>query len=58
MAPDVLARGLRRFAGVRRRQELRGVAQGVSVIDDFAHHPTAVRETLAGAAARFTAAAG
>ncbi len=53
MAPDVLARSLRRFAGVRRRQELRGVAQGVRVIDDFAHHPTAVRETLEGLRQRF-----
>jgi UDP-N-acetylmuramate: L-alanyl-gamma-D-glutamyl-meso-diaminopimelate ligase len=45
-APEI-ARGVRRFAGVRRRQEVRGVAQGVTVIDDFAHHPTAVRATLA-----------
>jgi len=37
---------LKRFAGVRRRQEVRGEASGVTVIDDFAHHPTAVRETL------------
>jgi UDP-N-acetylmuramate: L-alanyl-gamma-D-glutamyl-meso-diaminopimelate ligase len=43
-----IARGVRRFAGVRRRQEFRGLAQGVTVIDDFAHHPTAVRETLLG----------
>jgi UDP-N-acetylmuramate: L-alanyl-gamma-D-glutamyl-meso-diaminopimelate ligase len=43
-----IARGIRLFAGVKRRQELRGVAQGVAVIDDFAHHPTAVRETLRG----------
>jgi len=34
------------FAGVRRRQEVRGEAGGVLVIDDFAHHPTAVRETI------------
>ena len=34
------------FAGVRRRQEVRGVAGGVTVIDDFAHHPTAVRLTI------------
>jgi UDP-N-acetylmuramate: L-alanyl-gamma-D-glutamyl-meso-diaminopimelate ligase len=39
--------GLRTFAGVKRRQEVRGVEGGVTVIDDFAHHPTAVRETLA-----------
>jgi UDP-N-acetylmuramate: L-alanyl-gamma-D-glutamyl-meso-diaminopimelate ligase len=34
------------FQGVRRRQEVRGVAGGVTVVDDFAHHPTAVRETI------------
>jgi UDP-N-acetylmuramate: L-alanyl-gamma-D-glutamyl-meso-diaminopimelate ligase len=38
--------GLAAFTGVKRRQEVRGVARGVTVIDDFAHHPTAVRETL------------
>jgi UDP-N-acetylmuramate: L-alanyl-gamma-D-glutamyl-meso-diaminopimelate ligase len=41
-----IQRGLASFAGVRRRQELRGVAGGVTVLDDYAHHPTAVRETL------------
>ena len=44
---DALAAASRRFLGVRRRQEVRGVAAGVTVIDDFAHHPTAIRETLA-----------
>jgi UDP-N-acetylmuramate: L-alanyl-gamma-D-glutamyl-meso-diaminopimelate ligase len=39
--------GLKAFGGVKRRQEVRGVENGVTVIDDFAHHPTAVRETLA-----------
>lgn len=38
--------GFRTFAGVKRRQELRGERRGVVVIDDFAHHPTAVRETV------------
>ena len=38
--------GFRTFAGVKRRQEIRGEPRGVLVIDDFAHHPTAVRETL------------
>ncbi|MBC8208803.1 MAG: UDP-N-acetylmuramate:L-alanyl-gamma-D-glutamyl-meso-diaminopimelate ligase [Desulfobulbaceae bacterium] len=38
--------GLSNFSGVKRRQEVRGKAAGVTVIDDFAHHPTAVRETL------------
>ncbi len=39
---------LARFAGVKRRLELRGVAGGVSVYDDFAHHPTAIAATLSG----------
>jgi UDP-N-acetylmuramate: L-alanyl-gamma-D-glutamyl-meso-diaminopimelate ligase len=41
-----LLEGLRDFKGVKRRQEIRGQARGVLVIDDFAHHPTAVRETI------------
>jgi len=43
-----IAEGLRSFAGVKRRLEVVGVADGVTVYDDFAHHPTAVAETLAG----------
>jgi UDP-N-acetylmuramate: L-alanyl-gamma-D-glutamyl-meso-diaminopimelate ligase len=39
---------LGRFAGVKRRMELRGEADGVRVYDDFAHHPTAIATTLAG----------
>ncbi len=46
LTPAEIARGLARFLGVKRRQEVRGVAAGVTVIDDYAHHPTAVRETL------------
>jgi UDP-N-acetylmuramate: L-alanyl-gamma-D-glutamyl-meso-diaminopimelate ligase len=42
-----LAEGLRRFKGIKRRLEIVGVADEVTVIDDFAHHPTAVHETLA-----------
>ena len=42
-----LGAGLRRFKGVRRRLEHRGTAAGVAVYDDFAHHPTAIQETLA-----------
>ncbi len=42
-----IAEGLRSFKGVKRRQEVRGTKRGVTVLDDFAHHPTAVRETLA-----------
>ena len=36
------------FEGVRRRQEVRGEAHGITVIDDFGHHPTAIRHALAG----------
>jgi len=42
-----IAAGLAHFAGVSRRQELIAKPQGIFVYDDFAHHPTAVRETLA-----------
>ena len=41
-----MIRALAEFRGVRRRLELRGTARGVSVFDDFAHHPTAIQETL------------
>jgi UDP-N-acetylmuramate: L-alanyl-gamma-D-glutamyl-meso-diaminopimelate ligase len=43
---EAMRAGLASFKGVRRRLELRGVARGVSVYDDFAHHPTAILETL------------
>lgn len=39
---------LGRFANVKRRMEVRGVAQGVTVYDDFAHHPTAIQTTVEG----------
>ncbi len=42
------AAGLKGFRGVKRRLELRGAIDGVTVYDDFAHHPTAVEETLTG----------
>ena len=45
---------LRRVRGVKRRQEVRGEADGMIVIDDFAHHPTAVRETLAAMRTRYS----
>jgi UDP-N-acetylmuramate: L-alanyl-gamma-D-glutamyl-meso-diaminopimelate ligase len=41
------------FTGVKRRQEVRGEKNGVTVIDDFGHHPTAMRETLTGLRHRF-----
>lgn len=41
------------FRGVKRRQEIRGVVRGVTIMDDFGHHPTAIRETLGAMRARF-----
>ncbi|HWP24641.1 MAG TPA: UDP-N-acetylmuramate:L-alanyl-gamma-D-glutamyl-meso-diaminopimelate ligase [Candidatus Binatia bacterium] len=43
---EQLLDGLRGFKGVKRRQEILGEKRGVLLIDDFAHHPTAVRETI------------
>jgi len=43
-----IAAGFESFTGVKRRLEVVGIADGVTVYDDFAHHPTAVAETLAG----------
>jgi UDP-N-acetylmuramate: L-alanyl-gamma-D-glutamyl-meso-diaminopimelate ligase len=50
---EALARGLASFAGVKRRLEVRGEPGGVTVVDDFGHHPTAVRVTLAAATTRW-----
>ena len=44
---------LKSFQGIARRQEIRGEARGVKVIDDFGHHPTAIAQTLAGLRHRF-----
>ena len=43
---DAIRDALATFKSVRRRAEVRGTVRGVTIIDDFAHHPTAVRETL------------
>jgi len=51
--PAEIARTFERFAGVRRRQEVVGEFGGILVIDDFAHHPTAVRETLRAVRGRY-----
>jgi UDP-N-acetylmuramate: L-alanyl-gamma-D-glutamyl-meso-diaminopimelate ligase len=50
---EEIGKGLASFPGVKRRQEIRGVERGVTVVDDFAHHPTAVRGTIAALAERF-----
>ena len=47
--PDVIREGLRKFTGVGRRFEVRGIANGVTVVDDYGHHPTEIRATLAAA---------
>src|SRR4051812_44550708 len=48
VSSERIAEALRQFRGVKRRLETVGTAAGVTVYDDFAHHPTAVAETLAG----------
>jgi UDP-N-acetylmuramate: L-alanyl-gamma-D-glutamyl-meso-diaminopimelate ligase len=53
VAPNSIRRSVSEFAGVARRQEVVGVAQGVYVLDDYAHHPTAVTETLRSLRKRF-----
>jgi UDP-N-acetylmuramate: L-alanyl-gamma-D-glutamyl-meso-diaminopimelate ligase len=52
VAPGDVAPALADFVSVKRRLENLGVANGVTVYDDFAHHPTAIRTTLAGLRAR------
>jgi UDP-N-acetylmuramate: L-alanyl-gamma-D-glutamyl-meso-diaminopimelate ligase len=46
VSEDDIREGLESFQGVRRRLQLRGIVQGIRIYEDFAHHPTAVRETL------------
>ncbi len=48
VAAETIRAGLKTFDGVKRRLEIVGVVDGVTVFDDFAHHPPAVAETLAG----------
>jgi UDP-N-acetylmuramate: L-alanyl-gamma-D-glutamyl-meso-diaminopimelate ligase len=53
LSAEEIAAGLEDFQGIKRRQEVRGEVGGVTVIDDFAHHPTAVRVTLEALRLRF-----
>jgi len=46
ISKEKIAEGLELFKGAKRRQEIRGEKRGITVIDDFAHHPTAVKETI------------
>jgi UDP-N-acetylmuramate: L-alanyl-gamma-D-glutamyl-meso-diaminopimelate ligase len=52
LPPKHAAQALATFQGVKRRLEVRGIEGGVTVIDDFAHHPTAIETTIAGLRAR------
>ena len=56
VTPVRAAQALNEFRGVKRRMEVRGEAAGVTVYDDFAHHPTAIETTLKGLRARVGAA--
>ena len=47
--PDAIGNALRAFRGIRRRMEVFLEAEGITFVDDFAHHPTAIRETIAAA---------
>ena len=46
VAPEAIKKGLETFTGVRRRMQLLAETSGIRIYEDFAHHPTAVRETL------------
>jgi len=48
LSPTQMAASLATYAHIKRRSEVRGVVRGITVLDDFAHHPTAVRVTLEG----------
>src|SRR5205085_2706206 len=49
VATEAIGRGLSSFAGVKRRFQFIGEAKGVKIYDDYAHHPTEIRATLASA---------
>ena len=53
LSDEQIQTGFDTFEGIRRRMEIRGEVNGVTVIDDFAHHPTAIRETLKALGRRF-----
>jgi UDP-N-acetylmuramate--alanine ligase len=55
VAPEKIAEGLKHFRGVDRRFQQRGQARGVTVVDDYGHHPTEIRATLEAARASMSA---
>jgi len=52
VSPKISIQALSCFQGVKRRLELKGLKKGISIYDDFAHHPTAIQTTLAGLRAK------
>lgn len=57
ITPDIAVQALAEFKGVKRRMEIKGEQKGITVYDDFAHHPTAINTTLAGLRAKLGAKA-
>lgn len=55
LTDEQIQSGFETFQGIKRRMEVRGEVQGVTIVDDFAHHPTSIRETLKAAKVRFSA---
>lgn len=53
LTDDQIQSGFDTFKGVKRRMELRGTSGGIAVIDDFGHHPTAIKETMRALRVRF-----
>ena len=53
ISPAEIRQALATFRGIKRRQEVFGVVNGITIIDDFGHHPTAIRETLSGLRAKY-----
>ena len=55
LGTPAIRKGLEAFTGVERRFQLRGTPAGVRIVDDYAHHPSEIRETLEAARAAFSA---
>ena len=50
----VFSEAMKHFAGIKRRQEIKGEKRGILILDDFAHHPTAVRETISAVRGKYS----
>src|SRR6185369_1960437 len=53
LSREAVAKALGKFTGTGRRFQLRGEANGISIFDDYAHHPSEIKATLEGARARY-----